>query len=225
MYKLLLFLFLINGVHHSFYAKNSSASAFVSIKRDTILKQETAIIDGVGYTAVSSFNKRFIHYDFCIKEKNDRIVYKNEGIEGFKFIDFNGDGYKDIILNLLVADSGEQSLLLYDPELKKFVSAGNCSNAERIPDTKYYYTYQDCCMGREWSSNLFYIADSKIINIGYIKYSDGYGLSFFKLDGKKKILIKKRIVRINGDTPVTTGPHIDFDLGKYWAKYWHSFAK
>ena len=225
IYKFLLLSLLLNYSHKQLCAKTKESSNSAILKKDSIVQRETAIIDGNKYTAIKILIDNW-GFKFYIKDEGGKIVYtyKDGGILSFKFLDFNRDGYKDIILELRGVDSGQQDLIIYDKKSKRFKLAGNCSNAEKIPKTKYYYTYEDCCMGRDWSSNLFYISESKIINIGYIKYSDGYGLSFFKLNGKK-ILLKKWNVRINGDTPVATGPHIDFDLGHYWTKHWSSFSK
>ncbi|WP_091175929.1 hypothetical protein [Mucilaginibacter gossypii] len=222
--KFLLLSLPLNYSYQQLCAKTEESLNSAVLKKDSVLQRGTEIIDGNKYTAVNIIDNWGVK--FYIKDESGKIVYtyKDGGVVSFKFLDFNSDGYKDIVLELIAVDSGQQDLIIYDPKSKRFKLAGNCSNAREIPRTKYYYSYEDCCMGRNWSSNLFYIADSKIINIGHIKYRDGYGLSFFKLNGKK-ILLKKWNVRINGDTPVTTGPHIDFDLGRYWTKHWSSFTK
>ena len=135
-----------------------------------------------------------------------------------KFVDFDGDGNKDALDERRGVDSGSQDLVLYDPKTKKFILVGNCSNAVKVKHTKYFYSYEDCCVGRNWSSDLFFISNFKKTTVAHIKYDDGYGLKFYKLSGKKKVLKEKWNVRINGDTPVTTGRHIDFDLGSYWTR-------
>ncbi|QEC79623.1 hypothetical protein [Mucilaginibacter ginsenosidivorax] len=178
-------------------------------------------MNGISYTAINILGGKF-----CIKDNSGKVVYSSpadDGVIHFKFIDFNGDGYKDITVDLSTVDSGAQDLIIYDLKSKTFKFAGNCSNAEKIRNTKFYYTYEDCCMGRNWSSNLFYIADSKIINVGYINYKDGEGLSFYKVNGKKSVFVKKWNVRINGNTPITTGKHINFNLNNYWKNHWYSF--
>ncbi len=226
IYKMLLILVLFNGLSHDVDVCTKPGSNNLHTKGDSILHSKTAIIDGKKYTAINTYHNETKRRRFDIKNQKGEIVYKGtkeEGIAIFKFVDFNNDGYKDIVLDLDVADSGELDLVLYDPKLKKFVLAGNCSNAEKILHTPYYFSYQDCCMGREWNSELFYITNSKIVGVGHITYSDGDGLFFYKLDGKKKTLIKRWRVRINGDTPITTGPHIDFDLKRYWTMHWRNF--
>lgn len=225
IWKLSFILVFYSTLHHTFIKEISQNFNPAGIKKDSIIQRRTAIIDGTRYTAIKVLIDDSVS-KFQIKDIRGKIVYTYEKgyMLSFKFRDFNGDGYKDVILELRGVDSGGQDLVIYDAKSKRFKLAGDCSNAEKIPKTKYYYTYEDCCMGRNWSSDLFYIADSKIINIGHIKYDDGDGLSFYKLDGERQTFLKKWRVRINGDTPVTTGRHIDFDLGQYWAKHWKLFS-
>jgi hypothetical protein len=227
-YKMLFVLAFLNTGHSVSYTNRKSEHVLFDIKRDSIIKSKTVIIDGTRYTAINTVDDHLGRHSFNIKNPKGQIVYtanEGAGIMDFKFVDFNGDGFKDILLDLDVADSGVQDLILYNPKSKKFVLAGNCSNANKIKNTKYFYSYQDCCAGRNWDSGLFYISNSKIIEIGHITYNDGDGLWFYKLIDRKKILIRKRLVRINGDTPITTGTHIDFDLGYYWTKHWREYME
>lgn len=224
IYKTLFFSILGYSLQLLSYCEAKPVLTSFASKKDTILQRETIIINGISYTATYVFDDS--HSWFYVKDESGKIVYNGtpgETIVSFKFIDFNGDGYKDITLELRGVDSGAQDLIIYDLKSKGFKLAGNCSNAEKIPKTKFYYSYEDCCMGRNWSSDLFYISNSKIINVGHIKYNDGEGICFYKLNGKKKTFIKKWRVRINGSTPITTGRHIDFDLKLYWVKYWRNF--
>lgn len=220
--NILFLLILFNVRHAQSYRSPQPAFTTLTTKRDSVRQSKTAVVNGISYTAINTSGCKFY-----IKDNSGKVVYNapaDEGVVYFQFIDFNGDGNKDITVELRGVDSGAQDLIIYDLKSKTFKLAGNCSNAEKIRGTKFYYSYEDCCMGRVWSSNLFYIADSKIVDIGHIKYEDGEGLSFYKLNGKKSVLIKKWNVRINGNTPVTTGKHIDFNLDHYWKNHWHSFV-
>ncbi len=191
----------------------------VCLQNDSILQTKSAIVDGEKYTAFVVFNINKEKREFYIKNSEGQKVFSDyDFVENVQFTDFDGDGKKDVLLDRRGVDSGSQDLVLYDPKIKKFKFAGNCSNAQKIKHSKYYYTYEDCCMGRDWSSDLFFISNFKIINVGRIKYDDGEGLSFYRVNGRRKVLKKKWNVRINGDTPVTSGRHIDFDLGAYWVK-------
>lgn len=191
----------------------------INLQKDSILQTKSAIVDGEKYTAFVVFSIRKENREFYIKNSENQKIFSDYNfVENVQFTDFDGDGKKDVILERRGIDSGSQDLLLYDHKTKKFKFAGNCSNAQKIKHSKYYYTYEDCCMGRDWSSDLFFISNYKIVNIGHIKYDDGDGLSFYSVMGKKKVFKVKWNVRINGDTPVTTGRHIDFDLGNYWSR-------
>jgi hypothetical protein len=228
--KISLFLTLLNVVQLHLHFNLKPVLTPSTSKKDSARQSKTEIINGISYTAINTFGDGVSPGRFYIKDKSGKIVYKataDDEVVYFKFIDFNGDGYKDITVELRGVDSGAQDLIIYDVKSKAFKLAGDCSNAERIPTTKFYYTYEDCCMGRVWSSNLFYIADSKIINVGNIKYDDNgeYGISFYKLNGKKRVFIKKWKVRINGETPVSAGKHIDFILKHYWKNHWRSFIE
>ncbi len=207
-----------------FTCYKTSAGA-VPLYKDSILQKRNLIINGIKYTVINS------HCDstsaLVIKNNQGRVVFTHIeaiGIGNIKFIDFDGDDYKDIELELLVADSEQEDLVLYDPQTRKFVFAGNCPQGQHLKHTKYYYTYEDCCAGRNWDSELFYIANAKMVIIGKVVYSDGDGLAFYKFRNGKKMLFKKRMARINGDTPVLTGPHIDFDIDKYWPRNWSLYT-
>ena len=202
----------------------------LSMQKDTSLQIfQTAVVDGDKYTAFRIFSRRQKVPDkFYIKNGQGQIVFTtNDIVFDVQFKDFDGDSYKDILLERRGVDSGQQDLLLYDPKTKKFILVGNCSNANRIKHTKYYYSYEDCCMGRSWSSDLFFIYNFKVIKMGFIHYDDADGLlKFYRINGEKEEkenLMEKWKVRINGDTPITTGRHIDFDLGKYWTKNYTRF--
>lgn len=226
--KLLLILLFFWAPAAAFGAVMARGISHNTLGKDSVMQRGTLRAGKTKYEVLNIGSDDTAYRRLCIKYSNGLIAFElkpENDIAHFTFKDFNNDGYQDIVLDMMVADAGEQLLVLYEPKLKTFVFAGNCSNAEKIPNTIYFYTYQDCCVGRNWSSDLFHISSSKIINIGHIKYDDGYGLSFYKIRGKKKTLLKKRMVRINGNTPVLTGPHIDFDRGTYWARHWRTFVK
>ena len=127
----------------------------LSVQKGTIFQKKTAIIDGARYTAYVSFGDK--ETKFCIKNNDGHIVFTEKDLVGFEFKDVDGDGNKDLLLERSGISSGHQDLVQYDPTTKKFILVGNCSNADRIKNTKYFYSYEDCCVGRYWSSDLFYI--------------------------------------------------------------------
>jgi hypothetical protein len=194
-------------------------------QRDSIFQKEAIIINGVKYTALCSGGSGYNGITFYIKNSNNKTVFTTTNLLNFELKDVDGDGNTDVLLERRGVDSGQQDLVLYDPKTDKFILVGNCSNANKIKNTKYYYSYEDCCMGRYWSSDLFYIYNFKIVRAGYIKYDDGDGLRFYSINDEREALLKKWHVRINGDTPITTGRYIDFDLGDYWTRNYSGFVK
>lgn len=221
-------------------AKVERASSKIILNKagSTDLKTDTSkhffqkvLVDGESYTAYYTINKRLGEQGgFFIKKGLDQIVFSTKNIViGAEFKDFDGDGYKDILLERRGVDSGQQDLLLYDPKTKKYILVGNCTNAERIKDTKYYYSYEDCCMGRFFSSDLFFISNFKIIRVGFIKYDDSidgskfYGLRIYRINGGTETLMQKLKGHINGNSAIATGRHIDFELGEFWAKNYTRF--
>src|SRR5258708_31709826 len=99
-YKALLILTFLLNAHPAFYSGKRAFGTFSAIKKDSVLQSKTAIVDGTRYTAVNIIYDGLKSDIFCIKNKKGRIVYtahEEQGIRGFKFADFNGDGYKDIV--------------------------------------------------------------------------------------------------------------------------------
>lgn len=89
-----------------------------------------------------------------------------------QFVDFNGDGYKDILIDYMTNIPGISDLLLYDKGIKSFkkvVDFQDFPAAKRIGDTDYYYSYhRSGCADLDWDSDLFYIKDDQTIGIGNI---------------------------------------------------------
>jgi hypothetical protein len=224
-YILLLVILFCSGIQSKANAQTVVHDS-VRMQNDTIFQADSAIVDGEKYRAVVVFDDQRQKNAFYIKNGKGQIVFiENDYVTYVYFVDFDGDGYKDVLLERRGVDSGTQDLLLYDHKTRKFIMVGNCSNAIRVKHTKYFYSYEDCCMGRNWDSDLFFISNFKIVNLAHIKYRDGYGLKFYKSRNEKNILKERWNVRINGDTPIASGRHIEFDLGDYWTKNYTKYVR
>jgi len=105
-------------------------------------------------------------------------IYCN-GLLYIKFLDFDGDGNADILVDY-IGNNSTHYLYLFDPAEVKFQSIDGYM---RFPDavhlkadTKYYYSYHRAgCADENWVSDLFMISDYSIIHLGLI---DGEGCSF-----------------------------------------------
>lgn len=132
-----------------------------------------AIVDGIAYKAI--VNKDASVSIVSGGGKSKRIVRLHldySTVRSFKFKDFNGDGFKDIFIQLFSNLPGDCDLYLYNPSRKVFTHVtdiGRYPSAIKIRGTKYYYSYHHSgCADEDWDSDLFFIKDYKIIRIGNI---------------------------------------------------------
>jgi hypothetical protein len=126
-----------------------------------------------------------------------KLLY-SDGICDINFIDFNHDGYKDLIIDYLTNTPYVQDLMMYNKIHKTFVKVKNFSSypdAKPIPGTNLFYSYHKSgCADLDWDSDLFTIRNFKVIKLGNISGQgcggeDGIYVSL--ITKQKKILIKK----------------------------------
>ncbi len=179
--------------------------------------------------------KKYIGYvkgeTYCLlNAKGDTLIKRVDGFEGAEFIDFNGDGYKDIILRYVTNVPGISDLLIYVPSKKIFKEVKNFSEfpaPEKIKGTNYYYSYQRSgCADMDWDSDLFYIKNLKAIRIGNIsgrqcepKGDPNNGIYIHKIHDDKKQLFKTLPIE-------TISKYKDLKWGfikSYWKKNFRSF--
>ena len=160
-------------------------------------------VDGTFYKAIYKNSDQSI----SIIKHNDKTVlhlnwgdYYEEGFSSFKFVDFNGDGYKDLFIEHLSNVPGRCDLLLYDKLKKKFVLIKDFPDypvPQRFKNTNLYYSYhRSGCADSNWDSDLFKIVNNKIITIGNISglgcENDGkLGIFISKINGKEKRQLKQ----------------------------------
>ncbi|NVM62679.1 hypothetical protein FHW88_000955 [Mucilaginibacter sp. SG538B] len=162
----------------------------------------TARVDDVLYKAIYKSSDRSIS---ILKPNGKTMLHLNsgdcyeEGFSSFKFVDFNGDGYKDLFIEHMSNVAGRCDLLLYDKLKKKFVLIKDFPDypvPERLKNTNLYYSYhRSGCADSNWDSDLFKIINNKIIKIGNISGLDcgdkEIGVFITKVRGAKEQLIKK----------------------------------
>lgn len=176
------------------------ANAFSQVKGDSIATQ---IVDGKSYEAVYDSTGNLSIYG----SEGKRVFFLNakelylEGFWRLKFQDFNGDGFKDIIVEYYSNVPDRNDLILYDPSTRKFIHVKNFSDypaAIRLKGTNLFYSYhRSGCADQNWDSDLFKIVKFRIIKIGNISGQacvdspDKPGIYIIKIKGRHELLIKK----------------------------------
>ena len=110
---------------------------------------------------------------FYLTTEGGKVLLQSEGgCFSWKFSDFNGDGFNDILLDFVTNTPDERDLYLYVVASHQFVPVKNFFDfpaAERIPGTHYYYSYHHSgCADFDWDSDLFYLRDFQAIRLGNI---------------------------------------------------------
>ena len=144
------------------------------------LECETEVINGIEFKACI---KR--PGNFTIKNSDDNVIYEHENnLAGFEFLDFNGDGFSDMLLDYFTNVPGVKELLIFNSENDRFESIEDFSNfpsAIKIDETDFYYSYhRSGCADNNWDSDLFKIIDNKAIRYGNI---NGIGCGIDKRNG------------------------------------------
>ena len=98
------------------------------------------------------------------------------GISDLIFLDFDGDGYKDLVIEYLSNVPGISDLLIYDHVNNRFSKVKDFSKYPapiRIPNSHIYYSYhRSGCADSDWDSDLFKIVNEKATTIGTISGRD-----------------------------------------------------
>ena len=185
-------------------------------------------VNGIAYT-ISSNNDRSI----SIKAKGRVIQYYTAKdlydvtFSDFKFVDYNGDGCKDILIEYFSNVPDVQDLLLYNKRLKIFTLIKNFPDYPagiKLKGADLYYSYhRSGCADMNWDSDLYAIKNYKVVPLGTISGREGKnddepnGIYIYKdTKAKQKLLKTYNINKLN-----------DFE-GDKWAfiaDYWKSNYK
>lgn len=143
--------------------KNKSSKATT----DTILNTINDYVEGRRFVMTCS------RYNLVLEnDKGDTLYQDSIYSPKQMFVDFNGDGYKDILIDYMTNIPGIRDLLLYDitnKTFKKVIDFQDFPSTEKVGNTKYYYSYhRSGCADMNWDSDLFYIENYKTIKIGNI---------------------------------------------------------
>lgn len=193
-----------------------------------------AKIDGKRY-------KAFLSDDLSIVITNSRglniltlketdLFIKYEGFESFKFVDFNNDGYKDLLIRYLSNVPERLDLILYDKKSHGFKLVKNFPDFPcpvNLPGTNMYYSYhRNGCADLDWVSDLFRIVNYKIVKLGTIygrgcgdyKINEG-GVFVYKFKGKGKALVKRFPIQVINTFKNTKWGFIN----RYWKHHYAVF--
>lgn len=190
----------------------------------SIYSFQNVTIQGKKYTGFLT------HSGFQLLNSKNQTYLRHQGdYFGWKFEDFNKDGYKDIYLDKGGNTPEMFDLLLYVPLTKFFRQVKSFENFPapvKIGTTKYYYSYHKSgCADANWDSDLFYIGNFKAIRIGNISgrqcQNSGIkdGLYINKLRNEKKILLKT----LNIDTINKYKDNKWGFIEEYWTKNYELF--
>jgi hypothetical protein len=174
----------------------------------------------------------FIKADtFYLTTAAGKTLLKNGGGPStWKFEDFNGDGFKDIILEYNNNTPDEKDLYLYVPTSNQFVRIQHFLGfpaARRVTGAHYYYSYRHSgCADQDWDSDLFYLRDFQAVRLGNIsgvgcpadEHEPG-AIYVHKIQGARKILVKKYLISVIQAYPDNKWGFIK----QYWTRNYRLF--
>ncbi|MGY0041238.1 XAC2610-related protein [Pedobacter sp. NJ-S-72] len=142
----------------------SFAQQNISENDSNIVAIDSVRINHKIYKAIFTVNETSsIPYSaLYILNSNGLIIFQdstNNEFSSFKFIDFNGDGYKDLLISYATNVPGIQDLILFNPKNNKFRKVTGFTGfpaSQRIKGTNYYYSYhRSGCADMYWDSDLY----------------------------------------------------------------------
>ncbi|AYL96491.1 hypothetical protein [Mucilaginibacter celer] len=160
-------------------------------------KTASAWVDGVLYSISYSNSDTVVE----VKAKRRIVSRLHEfGIWEMKFIDFNKDGYKDILIQYVSNTPNDNNLYLYNKHRHNFIEVNNFRNfayAAGLGSNNLYYSYERAgCGDLNWNSYLFKIVNFQAIPIGFISGlgcngDEKMGIFIFKINRTKEKLIRE----------------------------------
>jgi hypothetical protein len=206
-----------------------TGTTFVSMAQSSKVKTYcSAKVDGSYYKALY-----YSDNSIALVRQSDgkKLIWKeDDAVSSLQFVDFNRDGYKDLLVDYFTNVPDIWSLILFDVRSKSFIKVDKFENfpaAIRISHTNLYYSYhRSGCADMTWDSDLFIIDHFKAVAIGNINGTacnnqdkeDGIYIS--KVRGDKLELYKK--------LPISTLSEFDDKWGfikQYWQRHYHEFLR
>jgi hypothetical protein len=161
-----------------------------------------------------------------VQQISNKDISLSGSIASLTFLDFDKDGYQDLLIRYFSNVPGMCDLFIYDKTNKHFIKINEFYKypaAIKIPRQAVYYSYhRSGCADEDWDSDLFKIDNYKTITIGTISGrdcgDDETGVFIYGYNRLGKRLVNKMpIDEINN--------YYDTKWG-FIAYYWkHNYAK
>jgi len=179
-------------------------------------------IDGSVYTGVLKQDSFYL-YD----GRGRALLRLPSEYLSFEFKDYNGDGYRDLILEVSSNTPDVMEIYLYSPShhgFRELKDARKFPAPTRIKGTPYYYSYhRGGCADMVWDSDLFYIHNGAAVALGHIHAEEckiEEGVYIYKIRGGKEQLVKRlQIKTIHAYKNGKWG-----FIAAYWKKYYRRFV-
>jgi len=197
------------------------------VQKEQIGKEELTICKEQSENGII-FETCLKQYDlFTLKSSAGDVLYKNNNNPSeYIYKDFNEDGFLDIELHFMTNVPDVNEILIFNPELKKFIEIENFSSfpaSIKIENTNYYYSYhRSGCANSNWDSDLYFFKENKAVRIGNIHAiecvnDDDKGIYIYKVNGENEKQLKLISIKKKG-----------FDnkwefIEKYWTENYTKF--
>jgi len=159
----------------------------------TIRDVKRVVIGGVRYTGIMTQDSVYLR-----DRRGHNLLRLLNDYFSFEFKDYNGDGYRDLLLEVGGNTPEVMDVYLYSPSrhgFRELKDAREFPAPTRIKGTPYYYSYhKGGCADLIWGSDLFYIHNGAAIALGNIHGEEckiEEGVYIYKIRSGKKQLVKK----------------------------------
>lgn len=212
----------------------SSAQQNILENDSNIIAIDSASINHKVWKAIFTVNNnsQSSNSTLYILNSNGQVIFQdstNNDFSSFKFIDFNGDGYKDLLISYATNVPGIQDLILFNPKNNKFRKITGFTKfpaSQRIKGTDYYYSYhRSGCADMYWDSDLYKFKNNQIKKLGNIsgRACNDPGLKngiyiYAVLNKKEKKIATYPIETLNNYKNGKWG-----FINSYWTKNYHKF--
>jgi hypothetical protein len=201
----------------------SVSEAKITVKDSFDITADTVIVAGQKLIAIFKYDFIDCENEFKVINKFGDIAYSRyDCIQDYEFVDFNEDGYNDILFNYITNVPDINNLAIFSSDSTCFIDVvgfNSYPSSQKIKGAAFYYSYsRDGCADFNWMSDLYYIKNYEIFPIGHIKglgcerNEDTVGIYIYKTKDSSETLIKTY--------PIDTITKLDGYKWEFIEKYW-----